>query len=198
MKILALSDIHGDKHWMQEMAERGAKEHVDLVILAGDLVDRDGSSIGLLQPFKDKNLEVVILPGNHEGLAETYFMTEHFKVKHLHGKALQKGDIGIFGCGYADVGPHQLLEEDFFKTLQETHEQVKKSKKKIMVTHIQPSGSILGLGVYPGSTGVRKAIEDFQPDIHICGHVHETEGIEEVIGRTRVINVGKKGKIIEV
>src|SRR3989338_6471144 len=108
MKILALSDIHGDKHWMQEMAERGAKEHVDLVILAGDLVDRDGSSVGLLQPFKDKNLEVVILPGNHEGLAETYFMTEHFKVKHLHGKALQKGYIGIFGCGRSEEHTSEL------------------------------------------------------------------------------------------
>lgn len=198
MKILALSDIHGDRHWLRQMAEKGAQENVDLVILAGDIVDQDGSSVGLLQPFKEKNLEVAVLPGNHEGLAEMYFMTEHFKVKHLHGKTLQKGDIGIFGCGYADAGPHQLSEEDFLKTLRQAHEQVKHCKKKIMVTHIQPSESVLGLGIYPGSTGVRKALEEFKPDIHICGHIHETAGIEEVIGRTRVMNVGKGGKIIEI
>jgi Icc-related predicted phosphoesterase len=48
----------------------------------------------------------------------------------------------------------------------------------------------------PGSDAVRKAVEKFKPDILLCGHVHEAEGLEEVIGKTRVINVGRKGKII--
>ena len=67
-----------------------------------------------------------------------------------------------------------------------------------MVTHIQPNESIIGLGMFPGSSGVRKAIEEFNPDFHICGHIHETHGIEEVIGKTKVINVGKTGRIIEL
>ena len=46
--------------------------------------------------------------------------------------------------------------------------------------------------------GVRDAILELKPDIHICGHIHETQGIEEIIGKTRVINVGKSGKIIEL
>ena len=52
--------------------------------------------------------------------------------------------------------------------------------------------------IFPGSEGVRKAIETFKPDILLCSHVHEAEGIEEMIGKTKVINVGKRGKIIEV
>ena len=51
MKILALSDIHGDKSFIKQMAEKGAKEKVDLVILAGDIVDFDGPSTGLVGPF---------------------------------------------------------------------------------------------------------------------------------------------------
>ena len=66
-----------------------------------------------------------------------------------------------------------------------------------MVTHTHPENSILGLGMFPGSGGIRKAIDELKPDLHLCGHIHETEGIEEKIGTTRVINVGKKGKIIE-
>ncbi|MBI2665514.1 hypothetical protein HYX12_02765 [Candidatus Woesearchaeota archaeon] len=116
----------------------------------------------------------------------------------MHGYILRKGEVGIFGCGYADVGIHQLREEDFFNTLRQAHSQVKDMKKKLMVTHIQPSESILGIDMWPGSTGVRKAIEEFQPDLHLCGHVHETEGIEEKIGKTRVINVGKSGRIFEL
>ena len=48
MKILALSDIHGDKRFIKEMAEKGEKEKVDLVLLAGDLVDHAGSPEGIV------------------------------------------------------------------------------------------------------------------------------------------------------
>jgi Icc-related predicted phosphoesterase len=198
MKILALSDIHGDKDFVRKMAERGAKENVDLVLIAGDIVGFDGSMDGLIGPFKEKGLEIGIIPGNHEGLAETGFLVEKYGLKNLHGYILRKGDVGIFGCGYGDIGLHQLTDDDFFKTLKKGHDSLKDIKKKIMVTHVQPGRSIIGLGMFPGKEGVRKAVEEFQPDIHICGHVHESEGIEEVIGKTRVINVGKSGKIIEI
>ena len=198
MKILALSDVHGDRHFIRKMAAKGAEEKVDLVILAGDIADNQGNVEGLVGPFKEKGLEVAVLPGNHEGLAETGFLVERYGVKDLHGYVLKKGDVGIFGCGYADIGLHQLTEEEFFMTLKRAHMQLKDVKRKIMVTHVQPSESILGLGLFPGSSGVRKAIEEFQLDVHICGHIHETHGIEEMIGKTRVMNVGKTGKIIEV
>ena len=69
-----------------------------------------------------------------------------------------------------------------------------------MVTHVHPSGTLMEkfTDFFPGSSGVRKAIEKFQPDIALCSHVHEAEGIEEKIGKTKVINVGRKGKIIEI
>lgn len=199
MKILALSDVHGDTAFMREMAEKGAKEKVDLVILAGDLLTFDQPQDGLIQPFIDRGLEVAVIPGNHEGLAEIGFMMDKYGVKNLHGYTLIKGDVGIFGCGYGDIGLHQLSDDDFFETLKQTHDTVKHLKKKVMVTHVQPSESILSLHLpHWGSSGVRKAIEEFQPDVHICGHIHETHGIEDRIGKTRSINVGKTGKIIEI
>jgi len=198
MKILAVSDVHGDRLFMKEMAEKGAEEKVDLVLLAGDLVDHDGNVNGLVGPFKEKGLEVAIIPGNHEGLAEVGFLVEKYGIKNLHGYVIKKGEVGIFGCGYADVGIHQLSEKQFFETLKKAHDSLKGVKKKVMVTHVQPSNSLLGLGIFPGSEGVRKAIEEFKPDVHLCGHIHETHGIEEMIGSTRVINVGKTGKIIEL
>lgn len=200
MKLLALSDVHGDAHWMRKMAQKAAEEKVDLVLLCGDLTMEDDleSVEGLVGPFKEKNLEVAILPGNHEGLATTQFLVERYKIKNLHGYALKFGDIGIFGCGYATIGTHQLSEKEFFDTLKRTHNYLKDAKKKIMVTHVHPDESRLGLGIFAGSTGVRKAVEELQPDLHLCGHVHETAGMEDIIGKTKVINVGKHGKIIEV
>jgi uncharacterized protein len=198
MKILALSDIHGDQRFMQTMAQKGKAANVDLVILAGDLADDHGNIDGLVGPLKAEGLDVAVLPGNHEGLAKTNFLVKKYDAKSLHGYVIQKGDVGIFGCGYADVGIHQLSEAEFFNTLKQAHEQVKDVKTKIMVSHVQPSDSIIGLGVFPGSTGVRRAVEQFQPQIHICGHIHETHGMQEQIGKTKVLNVGKTGTIIEV
>jgi len=51
---------------------------------------------------------------------------------------------------------------------------------------------------FPGSDGIRKAVETFKPDIMLCSHVHEAEGLEEKIGKTKVMNVGKEGKIINI
>ena len=198
MKILALSDLHGDKHAAKELAERAEKENVDLVLLAGDLSADDGSVEGLVGPFKAKGLEVGLVPGNHEGMAEIGFLIEKYGAKNLHGYVFKKGDVGIFGCGYGNVGTHQLSEEDVFQTLKKTHASLADVKKKIMLTHTQPEGSVIGLGIFPGSDGIRKAIDELQPDLHLCGHIHESAGIEEVIGKTKVINVGRKGKIIEV
>ncbi len=202
MKILALSDVHGDRTFIRQMAEKGAAEKVDLVLLAGDLVDQNGNAQGLIGPFKEKGLDVALLPGNHEGLAEIYFLCEKYGAKNLHGCAFKKGNVGIFGCGYADVGIHQLDDEDFFTTLKKAHDSLgdrKDIKKKLMVTHIQPDNCLISLKMAGwGSSGVRRAIEEFKPDLHLCGHIHETHGIEEMIGRTKVINVGKIGKIIEI
>jgi Icc-related predicted phosphoesterase len=198
MKIMALSDIHGDKHLVKEMAEKAALHKVDLVLLAGDFVGSDNSVEGLVGPFRTKGIEVGILPGNHEGLADVGFLVEQYGAKNLHGYVMKKGDIGIVGCGYGNIGLHQLSEKDVFNTLERGFEQIKDAKTKIMVTHTHPEGSMIGLGMFPGSEGVQKALELFKPDIHLCGHVHESGGIEEMIGKTKVINVGKKGKIIEV
>ena len=75
---------------------------------------------------------------------------------------------------------------------------IAKAEKKVMVTHIHPAGSVIEKASFAGSKAVAKAIKKFKPDIHICSHIHEMEGIEEKIGRTRVICVGQAGKIIEV
>ena len=38
--------------------------------------------------------------------------------------------------------------------------------------------------------GLRRFIEERQPDLFICGHIHEDRG-EAKIGSTKVINVGE-------
>jgi len=67
-----------------------------------------------------------------------------------------------------------------------------------MVTHMHPQGSKSEFSGIEGSQSIRRAIEKFKPDLLIHGHIHEGEGIEDRIGKTTIINVGKTGKIIEI
>jgi uncharacterized protein len=198
MKILAASDVHGDTRWCEKLAERAAKEQVDLVILCGDLTLDEENTDNIIGPFKKRNLRTAIMPGNHESAATTQFLAQQYDVHHLHGYGMKMGDIGFFGAGHANVGPHMINEGDLFALLNKSHNYVKDAKKKIMVTHVHPAKGLIEKMSFPGSEAVTKAIEQFKPDLHLCGHIHECEGIEETISGTRSINVGKGGKIFEI
>ena len=200
LRILAAGDIHGDTSLAEKLAERAEKEKCDLVILCGDLTMMERSTDNIIGPFKKRNEKVLILPGNHETVATADFLAELYGVKNIHGYSVKYGDVGIFGCGGANIGMFRLEEDEIYGLLKKGFDKIKYLKKKIMATHVHPSESKMEkfTKIFPGSEGVRKAIERFSPDILLCSHVHEAEGIEEKIGNTKVINVGKKGKIIEI
>ena len=198
LRILAAGDIHGDTSLAERLAERAEKEKCDLVILCGDLTMMERSTDNIIGPFKKRNEKVLILPGNHETVATADFLAELYGVKNIHGYSVKYGDVGIFGCGGANIGMFRLEEDEIYGLLKKGFDKIKYLKKKIMATHVHPSDSKIEKfsDFFPGSPGVKKAIDAFKPDILLCSHVHEAEGIEEKIGNTKVINVGKKGKII--
>jgi len=200
MKILAFGDIHGDSRLAEKLAEKAEKEKVDLVVLCGDFTYGDNPSPNILGPFVKRGKKVVLVPGNHESFATADFLAQLYGVKNLHGYSITAGDVGLFGCGGTNIGINQLEEKEIYSILKKSFKGVENMKKKIMVTHVHPSDTIMEkfTRFFPGSTGVRKAIEILKPDILLCSHVHEAEGLEEKIGKTRVINVGKAGKIIEI
>jgi uncharacterized protein len=199
MRILGAADFHGDMSIAQKLAEKAQKESVDLIVLCGDIAEED-SHQNILKPFIDKQQKVLLISGNHESLATADFLATLNDAKHLHGYSVKYEDIGLFGCGSANCGIHGLTEEEIFSTLVESHKRISYLPKKIMVTHVHPQESLMAKMTTKnfGSTGVNKALEQLQPDILLCSHLHEAEGIEEVIGKTRVVNVGREGKIIDL
>ncbi len=203
MKILAAGDIHGDTSAAEMLAKKAEKENVDLVVLCGDLTIGETSTKGLLKPFVEKGQKVVLIPGNHETIATAEFLAKVYSAINLHGYSISVKDVGLFGCGGANVGVAgisvPMTDSEIYGLLKRGFEQIKEKKKKVMVTHVHPDKTLMGkMGVFPGSAAVKRAIENFKPSIAICSHVHEAEGIEETIGNTKVFCVGKRGKVIEV
>ncbi len=160
----------------------------------------DDTVENILAPFKEKGIKMLIISGNHESLSTTEFLAYVNKARHMHGYSTKYYDIGIFGCGAANVGIHGISEKEIFNTLKKGHDWLHDVRKKIMMTHVHPAGSKMEKlsNFVHGSTGVTDAIREFKPDILLCSHVHEAEGLEEYIEGTLVINVGSKGKIIDL
>lgn len=201
MKILAVGDIHGDSKLARRLAERAAEEAVDWVVLCGDLTLAETKLDYILGPFVNRKLKVAFVPGNHESAATADFLAQKYGVVNLHGAYHRDLHVGFFGCGGGITGPvHKLHEDDIFYALGKAHKGVKYSRKRIMVTHVHPEGSLMERfsSFVEGSSGVRKAIDELKPDLVLCGHVHEARGIEEMIGSTKVVNVATKERIIEV
>jgi len=198
-KILAVGDIHGDTGLVKRLAEKAVKENVDLIILAGDITFAEQSTKNLIGPFIKAGKQVLLIPGNHESIATVDFLAEMYpNTKNIHGYSFQKDNLGIFGAGSADVGIHTIKDSEIFNLLKKGHEDVKNSEKKIMVTHMHPKGSKAEFSGFPGSPAIKKAIKEFQPNILITAHIHEAAGMEEDMGKTRVINVSRKEKIFEI
>jgi len=199
-KILAIGDIHGDTRMVEKLAKKAKEEDVDFVIIAGDLTLLDQSTKNLLGPFVKENKEVLLIPGNHETMSTIRNITEIYpKTRHIHGYSLKRDDLGIFGAGYeSSTGPFFVEDEEIFKILKKGNEKVKDLKKKIMVTHAHPRGSIAEFSGFPGSKAVQKALKKFKPDVLITAHIHEAGGLQEKIGKTKVFHVGRKPAIFEI
>ncbi len=200
MKILAVGDIHGNRRFIQKLADKAENENVDLVVLAGDLTFFDGDVKGIIGPFAKAGKQVVLVPGNHDSFASIDFLAELYgNAKNIHGYYFVKENLGVFGVGGAGpFGPEPLSESQMFYLLKRSHDKIKGLKKKIMVTHMHPAGTKSEFSGFEGSVAIRKAIEYFQPDISINSHIHEASGFEDRIGKTLVVNVSEKERIFEL
>jgi len=195
-KILAAGDFHGNSSFAKKLAERAEKEKVNLVILTGDLTGLVKTK-NLIQPFLDRKQKVVFVPGNWESKEDAAMLSKEYNIKNISDHYLKYGNIGIFGLGSADWSLYPD-EGRVFQHLKSEHEKIKGLDKKIMVSHLHAAGTKSELSGFEGSTALRKAIDRFQPDLFISGHIHELEGVEEKIGKTKVVNVGRRGRIFEI
>jgi putative phosphoesterase len=196
LKILAAGDLHGSVDDAKKLSAKGKKEKVDLVVLAGDIYGYSEGDENILKPFRDAGQKVVFVPGNCD------FDEEHERLKRdaksIHNYYVTYNDVGIVGIG----NPNWKLGLDG-DDLAEIKRNFKKMKpaKRILVSHLHAAGTKaenFGFAGWSGDEVLRKAVKDFKPDLLISAHIHEAEGIEDKVGDTKVVQVGRRGKILEI
>lgn len=91
--------------------------------------------------------------------------------------------------------PYERSEEDFAAACAELFAAAPRAGgdggPTILLSHQPPYGTRCdrARGRHVGSRAVRSAVEEHQPDLVICGHIHESAG-QDTLGRSVVVNPG--------
>lgn len=199
LKILAAGDLHGSSEIAEKLAEKAKKNNVDLVVLLGDIHGTLNEGKGLIAPFKKNHQKVVFVPGNWDSTTEADLIRDVYGIKNIDGNYVSYNNVGIIGLGNPDF-QLSLNENKTFLKLKKNFDKIKEKdfRKNILISHLHASGTRAEFSGFRGSKGLRKAVEYFEPDFLLQAHIHEAEGIEDKIGKTKVISVGRRGTIIDI
>jgi len=200
--IHLLSDTHSKKFAIDESADFG--------IHAGDITNQgmrmskaclqwDNS----LRSFEKTDKPIYWVPGNHD-----IGFKHDTKIKggiNIMEKTVMHGDISIRGISLsvcynkpriADYWDHMTaIEAEESKY----YYMFLKEYVDIIVSHSPPSGDIAS-EIECGDIGSKyllEYIEEYQPKLVVCGHVHWPFTRETTIGQTKVVNVATTYKIID-
>ncbi len=198
MKLLVTGCVHGDLKAARALAKKAKDNEVEAIVVAGDFTGPGEDAEGVMGELLKAGKKVMLLPGNHESLATAEFLAEKYDLISLHDRYYKLGELGVVGCGSANIGMFQLSEDEIYNTLKSNLEKVQ-ARKNMVITHVHPDNTLVTkMSGWRGSTGLKAIIDSLQPDIAVSAHIHETEGLEDTIGKTKHHSVGKLGKIIEV
>lgn len=198
---IAVGDLHDDVARLDEIPE--------LAKAAGILVTGDitlGGSTAqakrVLEPLAARAPRLMAQIGNMDHAEVTGWLEENGW--NLHGRAqpLFPGvfAFGVGGSPFTPFGtPSEHSEEQLAEWMEAGFAEVRQLAAGstgpaglVLVAHTPPYGTAcdrLHSGVPVGSTAVREFIEKHQPDICLCGHIHESRA-EDSIGKTHVMNTG--------
>ena len=193
MKIIAITDIHGRRDY-SSVVEKAIIES-DLVVIAGDLTDfgAEKEADVIIDKIKILNDNILAVPGNcdHDSVS----LSLRKNGVDLQGKSKLINSIAFYGLGGSNKTPFatpQEYSDDKLGMTLHNFSKINNAKYHILISHPPPAKTQVDktiFGLHVGSQAVRTFIEKFEPDLVICGHIHEAKGVDK-IGKTIIINPG--------
>jgi uncharacterized protein len=198
MRILAFSDLHRDLDGAARLVELSAD--ADAVIGAGDFASIHEGLAETIAALSAIETPTVLVPGNNEtdeALREAAAAWPAATV--LHGEGTELDGVSFYGLGAGvPITPwdwsFDLDEDEAAKRLADCPDGA------VLVVHSPPKGHVdqSGAGDHLGSTAILEAIETKQPQLAVCGHIHESWGAESQLGPTKIANLGPAGTWFDV
>jgi len=193
VRLLAFSDVHRNLERAGSLVERSAD--AEMVIGAGDFASVHRGLEETIAALAEIERPTLLVPGNNEtddALREACRDWPAATV--LHGEGAELDGMQFFGLG-AGV-PVTPWDWSFDLTEEQAEERLAGCPEgAVLVLHSPPQGHVdAGLG----SLAILRAIEAKRPPLAVCGHIHQCWGQESRLGRTRVVNLGPDGTLLEV
>jgi Icc-related predicted phosphoesterase len=194
MNIMAFGDIHEYVHTLKTLEAPLCQS--DLLLVTGDITRWRGpqTAAKVLEAIRHYNANILAQVGNTDSWDTHYYLND--LGINLHGQGHRFGDLGIFGVGGSNATPFytptEFSEAEIASYLMAGYDLIKEAPYKVLIAHCPPYHTAVDriyTGEHVGSTSVRQFIETYQPDICICGHIHEAAGADR-LGRTLLLNPG--------
>jgi len=194
MRIAYVVDVHDRFDAVGEALE--ALGEVDVLLVGGDLTnlgtaDDAERAIELWRPLAP---QLFALAGNMDSPAIDERLVDL-------GVSLDGRGVVVEGVGFAGVSaaplsplhtPYELPEEELRRRAESALDAIRDAQVRIFCPHAPPRDTacdLLRSGEHVGSVAVRALVDREQPDVVLCGHIHEARGTDK-IGSTRVVNPG--------
>ena len=201
MKVLVISDIHGNTENIEKLADKFGQ--ADFVLFGGDFSKFGDTKTAkpALESLTKRHESIFAVLGNCD---EKDFISEIEEADiSVQGSMVFHDDFIIAGSGggskFTGETPFERDEQelcDDFKIVKDSIGQIGDKdghvNNLILIMHNPPKDTktdTISNGMHVGSELLRKFIEDVQPLLVVTGHIHESAGIDK-IGETTVINPG--------
>jgi hypothetical protein len=205
MRLLGITDLHGSPAALERILAAAipsaghqqypAEWAVDLILLGGDLTNFGSADDAekLIRQAQDTAVKVLAVAGNCDS-AEIGRRLVELNVS-LAGRGLIHAGVGLHGLSAMPPwrgDMYELTEDKLAEVLQAGHAQIAGAEHHVVLSHPPPYGSALdrtSTAKHVGSTALRSFIDRMQPEVVICGHIHESRGVEK-LGQTTAVNCG--------
>jgi Icc-related predicted phosphoesterase len=197
--LLLFSDVHADLDACRRLVERA--DEADVVVGAGDFCRMRRNLRSPIDALSEIETPTVLVPGNAETEEELREACAGWDSAHvLHGDGCTLAGMPFYGIGggipITPFGPwsYDFSEGQAEKLLADCPENA------VLVSHSPPKGVVDcdSRGQSLGSTAIRDVVEDRQPLLTVCGHIHGSWGEEGTLASTPVVNAGPEGMFWEV
>lgn len=169
---------------------------LDVLVVGGDITtmgtpDDAARAIRLWRPLARRLLAVA---GNMDSPAIDARLVE-LGVS-IHGRGVVIDDVGFAGASASPLTPlhtpYELEDREFAASAARGLTEIGGCRVRILCPHAPPFRTAcdrLRSGEHVGSPELRWLVEHEQPDLVLCGHIHESRG-EDTVAAARVVNPG--------
>lgn len=194
MVIVGIADTHGDVRALGRMGADLAA--ADVVALAGDITtfgNREDAA-RVVEAIRRRCRSLVTVPGNCDPPEVAEYLEEN-------GIGLHARNQTVDGVAFVGLGGSlpclgrtvsEYTEEQLQAFLARAARGAPPDAPVVLVSHEPPYNTAVDNahhGGHAGSVSVRSFIERCRPLLCLCGHIHESRGID-TIGSTKIVNPG--------